>query len=116
MKIFCITWYSFPKINEKNESLVWSHFESDKVNCYHLLPTVMHALNSFFKQNSILLLKSNSITIKSHWFGFDVNVNFIFGKEYSSGQFIKSNLCCSCTRLFSKWNFLAGEYEAILAI
>ena len=32
------------KINENDESLIWSRFKSDKVDCLHLLPSVIHAL------------------------------------------------------------------------
>ena len=51
----CLTIYSFLKINENNKSLVGSRFESDKVNCLHLFPTVMHALQFFVRAKSILL-------------------------------------------------------------
>ena len=43
-----VSQYSVPKINENNESLVWSPFELDKANCLHLLPIVMYSLQFFF--------------------------------------------------------------------
>ena len=39
--------YSYPKIKANNESLVWSRFEENKLNCNELLPVVMHVLRLF---------------------------------------------------------------------
>ena len=76
--------YSFLKINGNNESLVWSRFESDKVNCLPLLPTVMHASQFFswtksiffWTKSALFLKKDNSTAIKSHWFGSRFQIYF----------------------------------------
>ena len=86
--------YSFPKINENNESLVCSRFESDKVDCLHLLPTE----NSVLNKEYIVTQKNNSIVIKSHWFGLDFK--FAFGRKYSVTNNSVENVTLCLTIIF----------------
>ena len=60
--------YSFLKINENSLALVWSCFESDKVNHLHLLSTVMHALKSLLKRPTVLQLTVTGLVLISNSF------------------------------------------------